>query len=142
MSAWLREYWALVAASVLIVAVVLQALWQMYARSPGALLRRGLRELRNRRQERTALARRARRAKRRLQRMQGKTQSVRPVRLAAARDDLSDAESLVKIAHDQVLVAENHVRRIIVEQFPPDKQEKLRARFRVDAAASNKPFTF
>lgn len=142
MFAGLEEYWALAVASVLITALALQALWRMHSRSPRALLRRALHELDDKRRQRAAALRRARSARRRCESLETRSRSIRPVKLAEARDGLSDAEALLKIAHDQVLVAENHVRRVIVDQFPPNRQEKLRLRYRVDAAASNKPFTF
>ncbi|MDJ0699231.1 MAG: hypothetical protein QNJ07_05195 [Woeseiaceae bacterium] len=137
-----REHWALVAASVLLTALVLQAIFAAVGRSAGAHLRRGLQELEQKRRAARAARRRADRARRRCARLEAKAASVRPIRLEEARAALSDSEALLKIAHDQVLVAENQVRRVIVEQFPPAKQEKLRARHKVSAAPSDKPFTF
>ncbi len=137
-----RENWALVAASVVLTALVLQAILVAVSRSAGAELRRRLQELEHRRRDARAARRRADRARRRCARLEAKSASVRPVRLEEARAALSDSEALLKIAHDQVLVAENRVRRVIVEQFPPAKQEKLRARYKVNATPSDKPFTF
>ena len=137
-----RENWALVGASILIWALILQAIIVAVGRSAGAQLRRAIHELQKKRHDAVAAQRKAKRARRQCERLEGKLQSVRPVRLEEARNTLSDSEALLKIANDQVLVAENHVRRIIVEQFPPSRQEKLRARYKVSATPGDKPFTF
>ncbi len=137
-----RENWALVAASVVIWALVIQAIFSLVRRSSGAQLRRALSELEHKRSDARSAHRRANRARRRCERLEARLASVRPVRLEEARNALSDGEALLKIANDQVLVAENKVRRVIVEQFPPAKQEKLRVRHKVSATPSDKPFTF
>ncbi len=137
-----RENWALVAASVVVTALVLPALVVALGRSAGAQLRRGMQALEQKRRDARAARRSADRARRRCARLESKAASVRPIRLEEARNALSDSEALLKIAHDQVLVAENQVRRVIVEQFPPAKQQKLRARYKVSATPSDKPFTF
>ena len=136
------DNWALVAASVLVTALVVQAIFVVASRSPAARLRRAWSKLQERRQAAKAAARKAGRASRACARLQAKARSVRPVKLEQAQTALSDCEALLKIANDQVLVAENHVRRIIVEQFPPAKQARLRARYQVSESPGDKPFTF
>jgi hypothetical protein len=67
---------------------------------------------------------------------------VKPVRLQEARDAVQDAGALLKIAEDQVLIAENHVRKIIVEEFPPNRHERMRSRYLPGEREDGKPFTF
>ena len=55
---------------------------------------------------------------------------------------MQDAEALLKIASDQVLIAENHVRKIIVEEFPPKHHERLRRRYLPGEGDDGKPFSF
>ena len=82
------------------------------------------------------------RAKARLEGLAGRSESVKPVRLQEARDALQDAEALLKIARDHVLIAENHVRKIIVEEFPPKHHERLRRRCLPGEDDDSKPFSF
>ena len=51
-------------------------------------------------------------------------------------------EALLKIASDQVLIAENHVRKIIVVEFPPKHHERLRRRYLPGEGDDGKPFSF
>ena len=39
---------------------------------------------------------------------------------------------LLKVAADQVQIAENHVRRIIVEEFPPKRHDRMRSLYLPD----------
>ena len=82
------------------------------------------------------------RARAKLGGLAGRSESVKPSRLQAARDALEDAEALRKIAADQVLIAENHVRRIIVEEFPPKHHEQMRKRCLPGESDNGRPFTF
>jgi hypothetical protein len=136
------ENWALVAASVIITALVLQALFVLGSRTPRAMLRRAWGELQAKRHDAAKALRRANRARRQCERLEGRSQSVRPIKLEESRAALSDNEALLNIARDRVLVAENHVRRVIVEHFPPTKHDKLRARYRLGDVPGEKPFTF
>ncbi len=136
------ENWALIAASILVAALVLQAAFIAASRTPAARLRRAHGELLDRRRDARKALRRANRARRRCERLEGKSQSVRPAKLEEARGALSDSEALLKIARDQVLVAENRVRQVIVEHYPPSRQDKLRARYRVGETDRDKPFSF
>lgn len=79
---------------------------------------------------------------RKCERLQERADKVKPRHVEEARGELTDARALAKIAHDQTLIAENHVRRVIVEEFPPARQARLRARYRVGDEPTKKPFTF
>ena len=67
---------------------------------------------------------------------------MKPSRLQAAREAVQDAEALLKIAEDQVLIAENQVRKIIVEEFPPKRHERMRRKYLPEEPENGKPFTF
>jgi hypothetical protein len=41
-----------------------------------------------------------------------------------------------------VLIAENHVRKIIVEEFPPNRHERMRSRYLPGEREDGRPFTF
>ena len=50
-------------------------------------------------------------------------------------------EILVHSGSGQVLVARNLVRQIIVEEYPPKRQEALRRRLLPETSRGDKPFT-
>ena len=51
-------------------------------------------------------------------------------------------DALAKIADDQQLIAMNHVRRIIHDEFPPKQHDKMRARYLPDDIKDKRPFSF
>ncbi len=138
----LQQHWALFGAAAVGAAVLLFAAWRAWLDSSRGRLRAARRRLLQKRRE-AAKCRRAReRVKAKLEGLVGRSESVKPVRLQEARDALQDAEALLKIARDQVLIAENHVRKIIVEEFPPKHHERLRRRCLPGESEDGKPFSF
>ena len=138
----LQQHWALFGAAAVGAAVLLFAAWRAWLDSSRGRLRAARRRLLQKRRE-AAKCRRAReRAKAKLESLAGRSESVKPVRLQEARDALQDAEALLKIARDQVLIAENHVRKIILEEFPPKHHERLRRRCLPGESEDGKPFSF
>jgi hypothetical protein len=138
----LMQHWPLAIATMLITAVAMQLVWHSLARSASGQLRRALGE----RQEQATLAGKARattgKVEARLDAMLKKSAKVKPRALQECKEALQDARALQKIAEDKLLIAENHVRRVIHEEFPPVKQQKLRARFLPEAAPDRRPFSF
>lgn len=138
----LQQYWALFGAGLVGTAVLLFALWRAWGDSRRGRLRAARRRLRAREAE-------AGRQRIRLQRLQGKLEglqrkvgSVRPIQLQEAAEEVQDAESLLKIAGDQVLIARNHVRKLIVEEFPPRHHERMRRKYLPGEREDSRPFTF
>ena len=138
----LQQHWALIAAAALGATVLLFAGWRAWLDSSGGRLRAAQRRLLRKRREAEGCMRAGERAKARLDGLISRSESVKPVRLQKARGALQDAEVLLKIARDQVLIAENHVRKIIVEEFPPKRQERLRSRCLPGEGDDGKPFSF
>ena len=73
--------------------------------------------------------------------LQARADSVKPRTMGVAVGKLQDAEALKKIADDQVRVARNVVRQIILAEFPPKRQAAMRERLLPDEPGSDKPFT-
>lgn len=138
---FLIRNWALVGASVLGTAILLFVLYRLYEDSGRGRLQARLREL----QVRERKARKARsvaaRALRRLERLRAKAASARPRAVQEASDALEDARALQKIADDQLLIARNQVRKIILEEYPPKRHAAMRRRYLPDDAVEQKPFT-
>jgi len=139
---WLHDNWALAIALAVLLSTILLALLQAVRSSGRGQLRRARKVLREKRRalRRTSAAVAA--VQRKGERLQARADKVKPRHIEEARGELADARALAKIAHDQVLIAENHIRRIIVEEFPPAKQARLRARCRIEVKPDKKPFTF
>ena len=67
---------------------------------------------------------------------------MKPIRLQEATEAVQDAETLLKIADDQVLIAGNHVRKLIVEEFPPKRHDRMRSKYLPGEQKDDKPFSF
>jgi hypothetical protein len=126
---YLQQHWALLAASILGTAVLLFVLWRAWLDSARGRLAVARRDLR------AALAT-ARKRQRQAQSL------AATLDLQEAAEAIQDAEALLKIAADQVLIAENHVRKIIVEEFPPKRHERMRNRYLSGERADGRPFSF
>lgn len=84
----------------------------------------------------------AKKAQSRLDKLQRRTSSTRPRHLREAEEALQDASMLQKIAADQLQIARNQVRRVICDEFPPQRQAGLRNKYLGEGAGDNKPFSF
>ena len=139
---YLQQHWALVGASVLGTAVLLFVLWRAWLDSPHGRLAMARRHLRAALVTARQQQKKARSLASRLDQLEATSQSVKPIRLREAAEAVQDAEALLKIAADQVLIAENHVRKIIVEEFPPKRHERMRNRYLPGQRADGHPFSF
>ena len=135
-------HWALLSASVLGLAVVMFVVWRIWLDSARGQLRGALRTLRQTERDVTRLELNVRKSAATLARLQAKAESVKPSRLQEAAGTAQDAEALLKIAADQILIAENHVRRIIVEEFPPKRHETMRSKYLREVDDAGRPFSF
>ena len=136
------RHWALLSASVLGCAIVMFVLWRLWLDSGRGQLWGALRRLRQTKLE----ARRQRLALENatgaLARLQARSESTKPRRVQEATEAVQDAEALLKIAADQVLIARNHVRRIIVEEFPPKRHDAMRYKYLGKEDDAGRPFSF
>jgi hypothetical protein len=138
----LVQHWALFGALGMLAVVGLQLILSGAARSSSGQLRRAVSD----KQEQDRIARKARavtaKAEARLDELLKRSDKVKPSALQECKEALQDARALQKIAEDKLLIAENHVRRVIHEEFPPVRQEKLRARYLPQVARDRRPFSF
>lgn len=139
---WIREHWALLGAGVVLLALIAVLLVAAYR---GSRRGRMARIVRQHKKERRALAGAVtahRRVQGRVERLEKKAKRVAPRTLDEARGALTDARRLVDIRAGALQVAENHLRMIIVEEFPPGRHDALRRRYGVSEHPDNRPFTF
>lgn len=136
------ENWALWASLVPGTLVVYAVAVALYRRSGSGQLSRACR---NHRAAQKTLAR-AREsvtaAAAKVGKLQSRADKVRPRELQEAKDALEDCRALEKIADDKSQVMRNHLRRVIFEEFPPARHEKMRARYLPQDVEDGRPFTF
>lgn len=138
----LQENWALFAASILVAAVLIYLFATVYRKSSRGQLRANSRRLTRAINASRNVQLDLERATAQLEKLQAKASRVKPRLIAEAEEALADARALLKIANDQVLIAENHVRRVIHEEFPPARHEFLRQKYLPSEKDDGKPFTF
>jgi mannitol-specific phosphotransferase system IIBC component len=138
----LKSNWALIAAAVIGVTLVTLIVFQLIGKSARGQLRRTLQALAKARQNEAQALKSVKKAERVARRLNDKKDRAKPRIVQEAGDALEDARALAKIAKDRILVAENHVRHVILEEFPPVKHEAMRQKYLPDAARDQKPFTF
>lgn len=138
--AFLLRYWALLIAGILGIGVSLFVLWRLWLESPRGQLAVARKRLRARMRAMARRERSLRRSERVLARLEEHADSVRPSQLEAASEAVEDARALAKIAHDQLLVAENMLRKVIVEEFPPRRHEPLRRRYLRSDEERSRPY--
>jgi len=135
-------HWALLSASVLGLAVVMFVVWRIWLDSVSGQLRSALQRLRKAEHDVARQKLAVQKSAAMLARLQAKAESVKPSRVQEVTGTVQDAEALLKIATDQVLIAQNHVRRIIVEEYPPKKHEKMRNKYLGQVDEKGLPFSF
>ena len=140
--AYLANNWALGLAGVFVSLAALVILAAIMRRSARGLLQGVRADLRKAVKQQRKAARVSAKTHRRLVKLDANAVKVKPRLLEEAKDALQDAHALEKIADDKVLIAANHVRRVIHEEFPPSRQQKLRARYLPGEERNEGPFTF
>ena len=137
-----KEDWALFVAAILISIVALTVAAQLYRLSSRGQLRAHVAMLARRRKQLKKIGISVQKAEHRLARMAERADRIRPRIVQESKDKLADAQALQKISHDQVLIAENYLRRVIHEEYPPRRHEELRARYLPANQPDKKPFSF
>ncbi len=126
---FISRNWALVAASILGVAILVFVLYRLYRQSARGQLGSRVRALQGRYKEATRAQQVLDKATARLDKLRRISASVKPRHVEEAGEALEDAQSLRKIAADQVLIAENNVRQLILGEFPPNRHDRLRRKY-------------
>ena len=84
----------------------------------------------------------AKRTETKLAALRARSDKVKPRVMEELKGLLTDKQALAKIADDQLLIAKNHVRRVIHDEFPPNQHDKMRARYLPDDIKDKRPFSF
>jgi hypothetical protein len=138
----LKSNWALVVAAGLGLAILVIVVAQLVRRSAAWQLRAAVKELGKSRLAETRAIKSVQKAESRARRLHANAENTKPRILRQAEEAVEDARALAKIANDRMLVAQNHVRRVIHDEYPPTQQEKLRQKFLPVEERDSKPFSF
>lgn len=138
----LRQNWALAVALVLLTPALILVGRSLVQRSAWGRLRAAHRKLHKARRQLAQQESRRKQCERRVAALEGKAARVRPRLLDEAREALTDAAALQKIRADQVLVAANHVRKIIHSEYSPQRQVRLREKYLPNDREDRRPFSF
>jgi hypothetical protein len=125
----LQQNWALLIASVLGLGIVLFVLFRASQDSRRGRLGSALTYLRDRERAAQKAAKTLDKASSRIERLRARSESVPPKLADAARDALTEAQELQKLIDDQLLIARNNVRLLIVEEYPPKRHDAMRSKY-------------
>ena len=131
--------WLALASLAIAIALMIPILVKRTSRSK---LNKVLSDLKETQKELRKTARVSDKAEKKLQRMLANIERVKPRELQEAKDAVDDSKALTKILSDKMMVAQNHVRRVIHDEFPPSKHERLRARYLPQDVEDGRPFQF
>jgi len=136
------DYVLLIVGLVILLAVAVGVVLPNVLPTPRGQLNRQRRELRHRLYELRQAERSAVRALRRHERLQRKAQTTDPQKLRLAEERAQDTKALLGHARDRVLVAENHVRRTIIDRYPPVRHQEMLSKFAPARDDRALPFSF
>ena len=109
--------------------IVLFVIYRIYRDSVRGRLRAAVTYLTDRQRAARSADKVVDKAMTRLERLRAKADSVLPKQADAARDASVEAQELQKLINDQLLVAQNDVRVLIVEEYPPRRHEAMRQKY-------------
>jgi len=138
----LKSNWALAVAAIIGFVIILIVVGNLIRQSAWGQLRQTLQTLAKARQDEAKALKSLEKAEHITRRLHENADRAKPRHLQEAKDALQDARALAKIANDKILIAENHVRRVIHEEYPPIRQEALRQKYLPEPARDKKPFSF
>jgi len=131
--------WLALAMLLIAAAMITPRLLKMTSRSK---LSRVFADVKAARKELRKSVRAAKKAEKKFEKLLARADRVKPRVLQEAKESVEDGRALAKILNDKVIVAETHVRRIIYDEFPPEKHERMRAKYLPQDVIDNRPFSF
>lgn len=136
------SYLLLIVGSAILAGVVIGVVLPNLLPTPRGALNRQRRELRHRLYELARAERSAQAAARRFSKLQRNASNVEPMKLDEAEAQAKDMQTMLGHARDKVMVAQNHLRRIILDHYPPARQEKMLRKYVPQQAGKALPFSF
>lgn len=119
------QYWALIVASILGLAIALFVVFRLFQDSRRGQLASALNELREREQALHSTSKSVSKLLAKFEKMAASGDKVPPNKLLAAKDALAEARETEALLQDQVLVLRNNARNIILQDYPPTQHEAM-----------------
>ena len=131
--------WLALASLVIAIALIIPILLKRTSRNK---LNKVLSDLNETQKELRKTTRLSDKAEKKPQKMLANIERVKPRELQDAKDAAEDSKALTKILSDKMMVAQNHVRRVIHDEFPPAKHDRMRAKYLPQDVKEGRPFQF
>jgi exonuclease VII small subunit len=138
----LQSDWAIWLALVAAVIAVVMIIPILVKQTSGSKLKRVLVDMKEAHKALRKCTRTTANAENKLQKLSSNAGRVKPRVLQEAKEAVEDGQALTKILSDKLMVAENHVRRVIHDEFPPAKHDRMRARYLPQDVIDKRPLSF
>ena len=138
----LRSDWAIWLALAAIVVALVMIVPILLKQTSGSKLKRVLVTRKEAQKALRKCTRTTENAETKLQKLSSNAERVKPRVLQEATEAVEDGQALTKILSDKVMVAENHVRRVIHDEFPPAKHDRMREKYLPQDVKDKRPFSF
>lgn len=119
------QYWALIIASVIGLAILLFVVFRLLQDSRRGQLSSALIDLRERDKALYSASKNVAKLLVKYEKMAAAGDKVPPNKYLAAKDALAEARETEALLKDQVLVLRNNARTIILQDYPPTKHEAM-----------------
>ncbi len=121
--------WALVVAGILATGILMFVLVRLYRESDRGQLGNRVRALQGCYKEVARAQKGLDKASERLDELRKKASTVKPRHVEEAGEAIEDARMLLNNANDQVMIAEKNLRQLILDEYPPNRQDALRQKY-------------
>ncbi len=138
----LQSNWAIWLALLAVLVAVVALAPKLLRKTSSAKLKRVVADMQQARKDLRKTVRGTLKAEKKLEKLTKHAERVKPRVLQEAKEAVEDAQALRKILNDKVLVTENHVRRVIHDEFPPTAHDRLRRKYLPKDIEDNRPFSF
>lgn len=138
----LKSDWAIWLAIVSLIVALVMLIPHLLKRTSRSKLKVVLASLKQVRKDHRKSLRALEKAEKRVRKLMARAERVKPRVMQEAKEAAEDGTALTRILKDKVMVAENHVRRVIHEEFPPVMQEQLRNKYLAQDEKDKRPVSF
>ena len=137
----LKSDWAIWLALVSLIVALVMLIPHLLKRTSRSKLNVVLASLKQVRKDHRKSLRALGKAEKRVRKLMARAERVKPRVMQEAKDAAEDGTALTRILKDKVMVAENHVRRVIHEEFPPARHDRMREKYLAQDEQDKRPIS-
>lgn len=138
----LQPDWVIWLASVSLIIVLVILIAHLFKRTSRGKLNVVLAHLKQAGKDHRKSQRALAKAEKKLRRLMARAARVKPRVLQEAKETVEDARAMTGILNDKVMVAENNVRRVILDEFPPVRHQRMRDKYLPQDEKDTRPTSF